>query len=165
MHAEAWEAGRYFCQLRKPSSRCYGFIVPTNCWTWLVLELVLLVQMVHTHGTKGERGWIGGKRWLTRPRCWEAVVRVTLANGRRGNCQKVLRKELRIELHALQGCNMSTWRWTWGRNLSVNEGWQDNPPVSFSSDFCSTKRLSPMINAKSACMIPEGSNGSTSTCI
>ena len=102
----------------------------------------------HTDGTKGERGWIGGKRWLTRPRCWEAVVRVTLANGRRGNCQKVLRKELRIELHALQGCNMSTWRWTWGRNLSVNEGWQDSPPVSFFSDFVRQKKLSPMINAK-----------------
>ena len=65
----------------------------------------------------------------------------------------------------LQGCNMSTWRWTWGRNLLVNEGCQDNPPESFSSDLCSTKRLSLMINAKSACMIQEGSNGSTSPCI
>ena len=36
-----------------------------------------------------------------------------------------------LNFTALQGCNMSTWRWTWGRNLSVNEGWQDNPPESF----------------------------------
>ena len=70
-----------------------------------------------------------------------------------------------LNFTALQGCNMSTWRWTWGRNLLVNEGCQDNPPESFSSDLCSTKRLSLMINAKSACMIQEGSNGSTSPCI
>ena len=48
-----------------------------------------------------------------------------------------------LNFTALQGCNMSTWRWTWGRNLSVNEGWQDNPPESFSSDLSSTKNLAP----------------------
>ena len=53
-----------------------------------------------------------------------------------------------LNFTALQGCNMSTWRWTWGRNLSVNEGWQDSPPVSFFSDFVRQKKLSPMINAK-----------------
>ena len=30
-----------------------------------------------------------------------------------------------LNFTALQGCNMSTWRWTWGRYSSVNEGWQD----------------------------------------
>ena len=48
-----------------------------------------------------------------------------------------------LNFTALQGCNMSTWRWTWGRNLSVNEGWQDSPPESFSSDLSSTKNLAP----------------------
>ena len=30
-----------------------------------------------------------------------------------------------LNFTALQGCNMSTWRWTWGRYSSVNEGRQD----------------------------------------